>query len=144
MMEDPRLPGPPPPTHPGVQTPEELSTLALIREVTTKALELVRKELELARAELKHDARAELSTLKALGVAAVLGIVALTLFLVAGIFGLALVMPAWGAALLVAGTIAVFATIAGAVGWSRRVTQPLAITRKSIEEDVEWAKEHLS
>jgi hypothetical protein len=131
-------------TSPGLNDTEQLSTLALVREITTKALELVRKELELARSELKHDVRAELGSVKTLGAAAVLGVVAVTLFFVAGVFALATVMPAWAAALAVGGGTAVVAGIAAAIGWSRRVTQPLAITRKTVEEDVEWAKERLA
>ena len=122
----------------------QLSTLGLMREVTAKAIALARKELELARAELKHDIGAELMTVKALGVAVALGIAAFTLLLVAGVLGLALVMPAWGAALVVAGATAVLAAIAGAIGWRRRVRHPLATTLKTLEEDVEWAKERLS
>jgi uncharacterized membrane protein YqjE len=123
---------------------EDLSTLALLREVTTKAVALVRKELELARVELRQDARAEIRTVEALAAAGALGIASLALFLVAAVFGLAHVMPAWAAALLVAGSTAIVAFVAGAIGWSRRVREPLAITRKTLEEDVEWAKERMS
>jgi hypothetical protein len=132
------------PEYTEVRDAHELSTLALMREVTTKAAALVRKEIELARAELKQDLQTELTTVKALGVAAVLGIAALTLLLVAGALGLASVMPAWGAALVVAAATAVAAGIAGGIGWSRRVTRPLATTRKTLEEDVGWAKERMS
>ena len=142
-MENPILhPELPRPTPAGVT--EDLSTLALLREVTSKAVELVRKELELARAELRQDARAEMVTVKALAAAGALGIASLALFLVAGVFGLAHVMPAWAAALLVAGSTALIAFVAGTIGWRRRVREPLAITRKTLEEDVEWAKERMS
>ena len=144
-MDEPSLYPEPLPraTPPGVDA-EGMSTLALMREVTTKAVELVRKEIELARTELKQDVHAELATLKALAVAGVLGIVALALLLMAAVFGLALVMPGWAAALLLAGAAAGVALLAGVLGWSRRVTKPLAITRKTLEEDVEWAKERIS
>ena len=127
-----------------IQDAQQLSTLALIREVTSKGIALARKELELARTEIRHDVRTELATVKALGVAAVLGTAALTLLLVAAALALAALMPAWGAALVVAGATAIAAAIAGAIGWRRRVTHPLATTRRTLEEDVEWAKERLS
>jgi hypothetical protein len=122
----------------------QLSTVALLREVTSKGIALARKELELARSEIKKDVRTELATVKALGVAAVLGTASLTLLLVAAVFGLATLMPAWGAALLVAGATGLAAAVAGAIGWRQRVTHPLATTRKTLEDDVEWAKELLS
>ncbi len=123
---------------------ERLSTIELMKEITAKATQLVRKELELARTEFKQDVRAQLATAKLLGVAAVLGVVALTLFGVAGVFALALVMPAWAAALVVGGATAAIAAVLGAVGWQHRVVTPLERTRKSVEEDVEWAKERMA
>jgi hypothetical protein len=31
----------------------------------------------------------------------------------------------------------------GLVAWRRRVSAPLAVTRKNVKEDLEWAKERL-
>ena len=36
------------------------------------------------------------------------------------------------------------AIAAGAYGWSKRVKEPLQRTRRSLEEDVKWAKERIA
>jgi len=53
-------------------------------------------------------------------------------------------MPGWIAALVVAGVVLVIAIVLGSVGWSRRVMNPLATTRKTLKEDVHWAKERVA
>jgi hypothetical protein len=50
------------------------------------------------------------------------------------------VVPGWAAALIVAGAVAIIGAIAGLWGWARRVRQPLDTTRRSIQENVRWAK----
>src|SRR5262249_48362562 len=79
----------------------DLSNRALIREITEKVSILARKELELAKAEIRADLRAELATIKVLGVAAIAALIGVNLILVAPILALALVIPGWLAALLV-------------------------------------------
>jgi hypothetical protein len=34
--------------------------------------------------------------------------------------------------------------IVGYVSWTRRVSNPLALTRKTLKEDIQWAKEQLA
>jgi hypothetical protein len=123
---------------------ERLSTIELMKEITAKATQLVRKELELARTEFKQDLRTQIAMAKLLGVAALLGIVAVTMLFVAAALALALVVPGWAAALIVAGGTAAIAAVLGVIGWKRRVVKPLERTRKSVEEDVEWAKERMA
>jgi len=127
-----------------VMESERLSTLELVREITSKGTQLVSKEVELAISEAKSDLRAELDMAKSFAGAAVCAIATLNLLLVAGVLALATAMPAWQAAL-------VFAAVAGAatgalalVGWRKRVTRPLARTRKTLEEDVRWAKQQIA
>ena len=48
----------------------ELSNRALISEITGKALLLAKKEIELAKTELRADLKAELGMVKAIGIAA--------------------------------------------------------------------------
>lgn len=123
---------------------ELLSTTQLLKEITSKAALLARKEIELARAELKSDFESELAMAKTLGVAAVFAITAFNLLLVAAVFALAQTMEGWLAALVVAGITLLVAAATGAYGWSRRVTRPLERTRRSLEEDLKWAKERLA
>ena len=81
---------------------------------------------------------------KLLAVAAAGALTGLNLLLVAVVLALASVVPAWLAALGLGLVILVISAIAGALGWRRRVSQPLAITRKTVTEDLQWAKERLA
>jgi hypothetical protein len=122
----------------------ELSNRALLGEITGKASLLARKEIELAKAEIRADLQAQLGTVKAFGVAAVAALLGVNLLLVAGILALGLKIAAWLAALIVGGVLLVTAIIAGYVGWRRMVTNPLALTRQTLKEDVRWMKERLA
>ena len=121
-----------------------LSTRELIVEITEKVTLLARKEVELAKTEIKADLEAELSTAKGLGVAALGVVLGLNMLLVALVLALATYMPAWLAALLLGGALVLIGGIVGYVSWTRRVTKPLAVTRKTLKEDVQWAKERLA
>ncbi|MDP2342631.1 MAG: phage holin family protein [Deltaproteobacteria bacterium] len=119
----------------------QASTADLLRELVHKSTELVKKEIELARVELKSNVDQEVKAARILAVAAVFGVVVLNLLLVAGVFGLATVMPGWLAALCVAGVVFVVTAIVAALGRSRLVREPLERTRKILQEDRQWAKE---
>jgi hypothetical protein len=123
---------------------QSLSTRELIGEITGKAALLAKKEAELAKAEIRADLRSELAVAKGLGAALVAGLTALNMLLVALVFGLATWMPGWLAALIVGGVLLVIGAIVGYVSWTRRVTTPLAFTRKTLKEHLQWAKERLA
>ncbi len=122
----------------------ELSNRALLGEITGKASLLVQKEIELAKAEIRADLRTQLGTVKAFGVAAIAALLGLNLLLVAGVLALGLKIAAWLAALIVGGALLVTAVIVGYVGWRHMVTNPLALTRQTLKEDVRWMKERLA
>lgn len=122
----------------------ELSTKDLLRRIVSESGELVRKEIDLAKAELHANLHGTLVMAKGLIAAGVLALIGVTLLLVAAIFGLATVMPAWGAALLVAGVVLAAAFVAFAIGWKNRLQRPLERTRGQIKEDVQWAKNRLT
>jgi len=121
-----------------------LSTRELLVDITSKVSLLVKKEVELATMEVKTDLQKELSMVKALAAAAVAGLLGLNMLLVAAVFALAMKMPGWVAALVVGGVVLLVAAVLGSIGWSRRVTNPLAMTRKTLKEDVQWAKERVA
>ena len=105
---------------------------------------MVKKEVELATTEVKADLQKELSMVKALAAAVVAGLLGLNMLLVAAVFALAMKMPGWAAALIIGGVVLLIAMVLGSFGWSRRVTNPLAMTRKTLKEDVQWAKERVA
>jgi hypothetical protein len=122
------------------------SAKELVAELAAKASLLAKKEIALAKSEAKEDLRREIRTASGLGVAGVCALCTLNLLLVAGVFALAEaeVMRGWLAALLVAAVVLVVGTAAGLVGWKKRVRDPLDATRRSLEENVRWAKERLA
>ena len=102
------------------------------------------KEIDLAKHEIKADLRSEIAAAKGLAVAALVGLLALNGFVVAMILALAKIMPGWVAGVLVGVVMLLIGGAVGYVAWSRRVTQPLAYTRKMIRETAQWAKERLA
>jgi len=121
----------------------ELPAGALVSRIGGGLLELIQKEVELARAELASQARAGQSALVKLAAAAVATLAGLNLLLMAGVLALATVMPGWLAALVVAVVVFGAGAIVGYAGWSRRPRAPLVLTRKSLKEDWEWLKHQL-
>jgi hypothetical protein len=125
---------------------QTLSTRELLGEISGKATLLVRKEVELAQTEMRADVQAELAAAKGLAVAAVLAMAGVSGLVTAGMAALALAVPLpfWVAALVVAGVLLFLAAVVGLAWWRRRVTRPLALTRKTLDEDMQWAKEQLT
>ena len=123
---------------------ERRSTAELVREVASKATTLVSKEVELARVELKNDWASELATLKSFAVAVVAAMLMLDALLIAGVIALMPYVDGRLAALAIAGAFLLIALVAAAIGWRHHVSKPLARTRKTVEEDVQWAKKQLA
>jgi uncharacterized membrane protein YqjE len=126
-----------------------LSTRELMRRIGDVGSRLVAKELELARVELRADAEAELAMVKLLAVAAIGVLSGVHLLIVAALLGVArwLEAPigalATGAVSLAVLGLAVAAAL-GYAGWRSRVSVPLASTRKTVTEDVQWVKERVA
>lgn len=118
----------------------EMSTRELVAAAVASATDLVRDEIELARLELKRDLKAQMRSSIWLVVGVVFALMVLALLLVAVAFALATVLPGWGAALIVAGFAAIVATITGIVGYVTIVRKPLDVTRRTLKENLEWAK----
>ena len=119
-------------------------TTELVAHLVKQSAELVKKEVELAKAEVKADVKREIAMAKVMGVAGIAALCALNMLLVAAAFALALVVPGWAAALIVAGVMLAVAGIAFAIGWNKRVKIPLARTQQTLKEDVRWAKQQIA
>src|SRR4029077_16839753 len=113
--------------------PEELSTTQLVGQIASKATLLLRAEVELARVELKPDVAAEIAAAKRLGIAAIVAISAVNLFLVAIVFALTPYVAGWVAAGAIGGLLLLTAALVGALAWQGRVAQPLERTRKTLK-----------
>ena len=123
-------------------------TAGLLQTLVQDSKQLVQTEVQLMRAELMRDVKRELRMVEGLGIAAVCVLCTLNLLLTALVLGLApRVMPDWAAALVVASGVLAVGAVAGLIGWSLRVKEPLPKTRKTLEtlkEDVRWAKERMA
>jgi uncharacterized membrane protein YqjE len=123
-----------------------MPTKDLVTEVARKGGLLARKEVELAKAEIKADLRREVRMAGGLGVAGLCALFTVQLLLVAVVLALMEggVLPGWAAALVVAAIVLAVGTGAGLWGWAKRVRKPLDTTRRSLREDVRWAKEQIA
>jgi len=121
----------------------EQSTGDLVKQLTQQVSTLVRQEVELEKVEMADKGKKAgigFGMFGGAGVAALLGLGALTAFL---ILVLDLAMPAWAAALIVG---VIWAAVAGVLALQGRekvkeVGTPLPEeTTESVKEDVEWLK----
>ncbi len=124
---------------------QRLSVRELVSELAGKASLLARKEVALAKSEVKEQVRSEIKMASGLGVAGVCALMTLQLLLVAVVLALADagVLRGWLAALVVAAVVLAIGTVAGLVGWAKRVRAPLDVTRRSVQENVRWVKNRL-
>jgi hypothetical protein len=121
----------------------ELSTPRLVAGLTSELRALVLKEIELAKAELRIDLRAERKAAKSLGIAAVAALCGLNLLFVAA----ALLLSRWLSPPLAASIIAaVLFAVAVFVGLRGKaaLVKPMETTRKTLSEDWTWAKNRIA
>jgi uncharacterized membrane protein YqjE len=127
------------------ETGEGRSVPELVKEITAQSAALARKELELAEAELTIKGKRAGLGAGMFGTAGLLGMFGLATLTVAAILALAIVLPGWAAALIVAGVYLALAGITALFGGVelRRAT-PLAPAQaaESVKDDVEWIKAH--
>lgn len=117
---------------------------AALKAVAQDTTELVRAEIELAKAELKAGVTANATGIGMLVGAGVLLWLAVQGLLIAAGFALALVMPGWAAALIVSVVLILIAVALGLVARSKLKTPVSVDTAKTnVQEDVAWFKTHL-
>jgi uncharacterized membrane protein YqjE len=115
------------------------------QSVVTDISDLVKAEIALAKAELTEKATEKglgAGLFVGAGVAAWLGLQGLLITIG---FVIALWLPAWAAALIVTVVLFVVGGILGLIG-KKKFSTPLALerTKENVQEDVTWAKAHLS
>ena len=127
-----------------VRRPDERPLGELFSDLVTETTTLVRNEVALAKVEITQKATKVGRNIGSLVIGGAIGYAALLAICAAVILLLDYVMPAWLAALIVGGALLVTAAIVGYVGWRHMVTNPLALTRQTLKEDVRWMKERLA
>lgn len=119
------------------------STAELLRELSEQTGDLVRKEMELAKAELREKGKAAGLGAGMFGGAGLVALYAVGALTACAILALAIVVDAWLAALIVGVGYAALAGILALTG-KKKVEQAIPpVPEQAIEstkEDVEWTK----
>jgi hypothetical protein len=119
-----------------------MSSADLVRELTANASLLVQRQAKLARLEARQELRRGKVTAGLLGGAGLTALAAVVLLLVAAALALGQAFGGrfWAGALVVAGALAVTATVPGLLGYRRLPRTPLSRTRAELTKEVQWAK----
>ncbi len=117
-----------------------LSLPQVIKEIWTQFSRLMRKEIELAKTELRADIRSEVFMLSGLGIAAVLVLLTISMLLVTLILALSEILPGWAAGLIVSGVLLLLSAIVAIISWRKLVKVPLKRTREVLEGDIKFTR----
>jgi type IV secretory pathway TrbD component len=114
----------------------------LVKDLSTQTSTLVRKEIELARAEIQQKGKVAGKGARMLAGAAVAALLALGALTAALIALLDKAMDTWIAALIVMALWAVVALVLAKSGQKalQRATPPAPQTVETVKEDIQWAK----
>jgi hypothetical protein len=99
--------------------PKARPTAELVKDVSELVPRLVRQELNLAKAELSEKGKRAGAGAGLLGASGVVGWFGLGALVAAAVLGLAEVMPAWAAALIVAAVLLAVAAVTALLGKSQ-------------------------
>lgn len=121
---------------------EDASIGDLIREVSQDVSTMLRQEIELAKAEVREEAKETGKAAGMLGGAGFAGVMVAVFASLAALLGLANVMDAGWAALIVTGVWALAAAALFVAGRSRmrQVTPKPERTIESMKENAQWVK----
>jgi hypothetical protein len=114
----------------------------LLKQLSQETAALVRRELELAKAEVSQKGKTAGMGVGIVGAASVVALLALGALTACFILALNAVMPAWLAALIVAviyGGVAAFLGLRGKEK-VKELTPPAPQTVETVKEDVQWAR----
>jgi membrane protein len=122
--------------------PEGRSTADLVKSLGSDGALLVRKEIELAKQEVKEGITSKLLGGVLLAIAGVFGLFALGFLATAAARALGLILPLWAGFLIVGGAFLLAAALGAMVGVRKLKESPVAPvqTKETIKEDVEWAR----
>jgi hypothetical protein len=123
----------------------DASTAELVKDLTREVSQLVRQEMQLAKAEMTEKANEAKPAAEMFSAAAVLGLATVGGSMAFFILLLDIAMPAWLAALIVTvvyGAVAGILALSGKERMSRATPPTPQRTIESVKEDVQWAKSH--
>jgi len=122
------------------QPEKQRGLFRLIADVPTLIVDLFRHELESLRAELTKKAKGVAVGAGLLAGAGAVVLLALIMMMIAGVFALALVVPTWAAALIVAAFLLLIALVLVLVGLRQLKKGDLGKTAKSVQRDLNTIK----
>ena len=115
----------------------------LFADLSSQISALVRQEVQLAKTEITQKISGLAKGAAALAVAAFLGVAAFFVLLLAAIYALSLIVPAWAAALIVAVVLLIIAGVAALTGIKmlKSATPPVPEkTMETLKETPQWLK----
>ena len=117
----------------------------ILENIASNLTQLIQAEFRLAKSELKEGAEKVAGPGATLGAGAVLAFYGLGFLLLAAVYALSLVMAGWLATLIVGGVLAFAAgiLISAASTKLKRVNLTPDKTIRTLEEDVQWAKQQI-
>ncbi|WP_298178638.1 phage holin family protein [Saccharomonospora sp.] len=128
------------------ETLGQRSVAELVNDLSAQTSRLVRNEMKLARAEMQTKGKRFGLGAGMAGAAGFIALFALGVLVAAAVLALALVLPAWAAALLVGGALLVFAGLLALVGRAQVRQGSPPIPREAVESvrtDIDTVKERM-
>jgi uncharacterized membrane protein YqjE len=124
-------------------TPADRSLSDVFQDIIRNVQEIVRSEIRLAKLEIGEEASKAAASSLMLGAGIVAGVFATLFLLWTLVYGLALYMPLWAAALIVGGALALIASVMVTTGIRqfKRIHPTPTRTVGTFKENVEWAKQ---
>lgn len=120
----------------------ERSIPAVLKDIGTGIQEIVRSEIKLAKIEVAENVRNARSAAMMLSAGGALGLYAIGFILLAAMFALEIVMPAWLAALIIGVVLLIGAGVGISSGRRRlKAIRPPEKTIQTVKEDLAWMKE---
>ena len=117
----------------------------LLQGIIHNVQDIVRSEVRLAKTEIREEAIKAKASLIMLGAGAVTGLFAILFLLLMIVSALALILPNWAAALVVAAALAVAAgmMLAGGIKSFQKIHAAPERTAETIKENIQWAKQQI-
>jgi uncharacterized membrane protein YqjE len=117
----------------------------ILENIASNLTQLIQAEFRLAKSELKEGAEKVAGPGVTLGAGALLAFYGLGFLLLAAVYALSLIMASWLATLIVGGVLLVAAGVLIGAGSAKlkRVNLAPDKTIRTLEEDVQWAKQQI-
>ena len=120
----------------------ERSISSVLHDIIGNIQDIIRSEVRLAKTEITEELAKSRSAVVMLGAGALLLVFCALFLLLAAVYALSLVVPAWAAALIVGAGIGAIAALCFSLGIKRfKTIRAAPKTAASIKENVEWAKQ---